>query len=119
VEAQIREEIDIHLVGDNEADLESDDEYGYVGARRVAEKRRARAENERDAVEQAERHWATKVEEQDQKAVANHAALAELFQHTPNLSGIEIGHWTRDFREYGIKGYVAWVHNDGLHALIS
>jgi hypothetical protein len=94
-------------MGDDEAAWESDDDFGYVGARRVAEKRRARADNERDAVEQAERLWATKVEEQDQKAAANHAAMVELFQHTQNLSGIEIGHWTRDFREYGIKGCVA------------
>ncbi|KAJ4358676.1 uncharacterized protein N0V89_003260 [Didymosphaeria variabile] len=56
---------------------ESDDEWGHVGVRRLAEARQARPEKEREIIIKAESYWQTKATEQEQQKTANHAALME------------------------------------------
>jgi hypothetical protein len=85
-------------------DWEEDEEFSYVGMRRIDEKRRARPEKERDLVEAAEIVWTTKVQEQELNADANMSALVRFFENAPCLKGIEIKHWRVDLRLHGIEG---------------
>ncbi|CAI6332050.1 unnamed protein product [Periconia digitata] len=93
---------DFHRMGDP-SDYESDEEYMYVGMRRIAEERGARPAKERELVEAAETIWATKVEEQLSKAQANHDALVRMFESMTALRGIEVVHWCCSLEEYGIE----------------
>jgi hypothetical protein len=101
-EVEVDDEVDFHKMNEEE-EFESDDEYGYVGIRRIAEKRRTRPERERNLIESAEKIWVAKVEEQRMKAKINQAALTRLFENMRNLRGIEINEWRCDIGEYGIE----------------
>jgi hypothetical protein len=88
---------------DRDEDWEDDEEFSYVGMRRLDEERRARPGKERDLVEAAEIVWATKVQEQELNAGTNMAALIRFFENAPCLKGIEVKHWRVDLQSYGIE----------------
>jgi hypothetical protein len=86
-----------------EDDFEDDEEFGYIGVRRIVEERRLRPERERSLIEAADKIWSLKTAEQHKKADRNKSALVRLFANMPNLKNVEICEWKCQLEEYGIE----------------
>ncbi|KAH7082474.1 hypothetical protein FB567DRAFT_531333 [Paraphoma chrysanthemicola] len=81
-------------------EMERWEEWEYDQEPGSLEKRRARSEGERMAIEEAERTWHIKIAKQKSKAQENLAALACLLRHMPKLDSIEILPWFLDREGY-------------------
>ncbi|KAF2262567.1 hypothetical protein CC78DRAFT_618468 [Lojkania enalia] len=94
----IRDRIDteIDVPDDNSEPLESDDESGYVEIRKEREKR---LEREHKIIEQAEKDWEVKIEEQDARRARVYSATAKLMGSMTSLRKVKIGTWNCDFPE--------------------
>lgn len=103
VDDEINQETSAFDIGENESDFEEDDEFAYVGLRRLDEARRGRLAKELSVVTQAEQLWDQKIAEQTRKKDAINTALVKLFDQMPKLDTIEIVPWKIDIQEFGIE----------------
>lgn len=105
-------ELTFEDMNETESDAwDSDDEWGHVGVRRLAEARRRRPEKEREIIAKAGLYWNGKVAEQEQRKVANHAALVRLFRSMPSLDRLQVMEWScaRELKKHGINEELEYV----------
>ncbi|KAF2113063.1 hypothetical protein BDV96DRAFT_150620 [Lophiotrema nucula] len=89
-------------IADDESDgFERDEEFMYVGLRRVQERRAAQPEREGDAIDKAERIWTQKIAEQSAKEANVKSAMAKLKLEMTNLKEVEVATAFIDLTEFG------------------
>jgi hypothetical protein len=95
---------------------DEDDEYYYVGIRRVVAQRQGRLEKEREMIDKAEKIWSDRLGQEKERKDANQAALVRLFRSMPILNRVELLEWSceRELRAHGIEDKVSYVTHSVL-----